>query len=182
MAQVTIDGNVFEVYASVPQADVFLLGDVVLGAAWATALNQEQALVSATRYIDRQTWQGEQTDPGVQELEWPRTEVTDKYGDPVNDALVPVEIFQASIMLAAMFIQDASLFGEADTGSNTRKIKAGSAEVEFFKPEGGTRFPDAVQDLVGQFLAAAVGVTPPEAFGTDVERTLEDGYGLSRGF
>jgi len=187
MATVTIDGNNYDVYVTVADCTEYLAGDVLLSDDWSTAVNPEQALVSATRLIDRQTWQGDRTDvPPTQPLEWPRTGVTDKYGNAVDSASVPQSIIDACCILAGLLVQDSTLFEQQDTGSNIRKLKAGSAEIENFKPtsagKGATKFPPQVQELLGQYLASGATLVAPVSYGTAITDAFGTGYGLNKGY
>lgn len=44
-----------------------------------------------------------------------------------------------------------TILNVGNTGSNLRRAAAGSAEVEFFQPVAGTRFPNVVQVLLSQY-------------------------------
>lgn len=183
MSTVTIDGSNYTVYANVAEATVFLQADLGLADTWATAANPEAALVTATRYLDRQRWQGTPTGATV----WPRSGVVDKFGNSVSDATVPAQIVDACCILAATFISDPSLASKVDQGNNIREVQAGTARVAYFRPTSvlsgsASKLPAAVQDLIGQFLSVGA-VDGGTAFGTDGCSSFTDSnpYGTTGG-
>lgn len=147
-------------YCAVSDGDTYFASR--LGAdAWTDASTDEkkQALVSATRMIDRQRWAGTSTSGTFpySTLAWPRSGVTDKYGDSVSATGLPADIITGTEELALALLEDESAQDTASAGTNTKRVKAGQVEVEFFKPTLGQlgRFPLIVQELLGQFLAGA---------------------------
>ena len=151
-------------------------GDAIHAAEWTAAdsATKDAGLVTATRIIDRQTWQGSMT-VSTQPLQWPRTGVVDQYGDEVDDATIPWQITEATYELALALIIDDSIQGQAQTGSgNFKRLKAGSAEVEYFRPGTPTRFPTIVQELLAPFLAGSASQLVGVAYGTDVESSFDD--------
>lgn len=184
MVQVSIGANNYESYADVATADTYLEADLRLDAIWdaATTDDKTRALVSATRILDRQRWVGEPTQPfpGTQPLAWPRTGVTG-----FTDTEIPTQVVNACITLAALFIETPTLAQEGSTGSNIRRVQAGTAQVEFFRPTGGTRFPDIVQELLVGLLSSTIGsgAAGSQSFGTDdvVTTPLSNSYGRDFG-
>lgn len=169
MVTITIDAVNYESYLSVSDADDFLNADLGLNAIWAAASTDDKgrALVSATRWIDQQTWQGEKVSD-AQALDWPRTGVTVE-GNEVSSASVPQDILDGCATLAALLIQSSTIATSSSTGSNIKRVLAGSAEVEFFRPTTGSRFPDLVMRYLGPYLAAFSDLTynlGSVAFGT----------------
>lgn len=151
MPTVTITAVNYDVYADVATADSYLAADIKYSAIWsaASADTKASALVSATRNIDAQTWQGAKT-VSSQALDWPRSGITD-----VESATVPQEVIDASILLAAMAVDDADALQSANNEDNVKRSKAGSAEVEFFRKTSTavTIFPATVQPLIGKWLS-----------------------------
>lgn len=150
-------------------------------------VEKERALITSQRLLERQTWQGDQTAPKPgQALAWPRTGVTDRYGDAVASATPPQAIIDAQVELAFDISQDTDVEEEKDANSNTKKVVADTVEVEFFNPvRNGGRFPSIVQELVGEFLAGAGSGTSVglQVFGTDVaSRYSADDWTVSRGW
>lgn len=118
-----------------------------------TTERREQALVTATRMIDRQNWKGQKTDP-AQPLAWPRTGVTRNDGSTVDPNTLPPELILATYELALALLDNVAVQSQGDTGSNIKSLGAGSAQLSFFRPTTGTRFPTIIQELMGQFLSA----------------------------
>lgn len=193
MGTVTITGVVYTIYgtysgagsmteyAGAQTAPGFVTWRALVAAGGASLDDAYRSLVMATLELDRQQWAGAKTS-AVQAQQWPRTGVTRADGTAVDSATVPIEIVQACYELAAQFVLDASLADAANANSNLKRAKAGSAEVEYFRPTVGGRFSTAVQELVGQFLAGAGSASGPYVAGTDVESSFDadDAYPLTR--
>lgn len=145
-------------YDTVANATTYFSGR--LGAdAWTDATTDQkgQALITATRMIDRQRWAGTQVDYDNSDLAWPRSGVTDRYGNSVASDAIPEDLMIGFYELALSLLEDESVQDTPAGGSNTKRVKAGSVEVEFFRPTLGVlgRFPQVVQELLAQFLAGA---------------------------
>lgn len=163
-------------YASVSDADAYFA--TRLGASGWTSLTgsagtdtKGQALITATRMIDRQRWAGvPATGNNVNSsLAWPRSGVTDKYGDAVTSTGLPTDLVIGCEELALSLLEDESVQDTVAGGSNTKRVKAGQVEVEFFRPTLGVlgRFPQVVQELLSQFLAGAGSVAGGVVSGDD---------------
>ena len=158
-----------------------LLDDSIHAAQWpfVDPDNQTRALLTALRLLDLRTWEGTKTDP-LQALQWPRTGAIDRFGQPVDTATVPAQIEQAQAQLAYLLSQNPTLEDAGGTGSNEKRLQAGSAEIEYFRPTGGpngegsARFPPAVEELIREFLADGSGLLAPFASGTDEVSTFTD--------
>lgn len=149
---------------------------------------KDQALVEATRVLERQAWAG-QKEVSSQTLEFPRTGLTDCQGNSVTAARSLEIIKEAQFEYALLLNGDIGALSSTDaTGTNTKRLKAGSAEIEFFRPQEGTRFSVIVHELIGCFLAgeqALAAVGSAFASGTDVKSTFTDSpdsYGVTEGF
>ncbi len=133
MGTVTIGVNNYDIYGTDAAATIYLAAKI--GAtAWAsaTADTRAQALVTATRLI--QTYlaaRGQDLDPAT-----------------ASELLVE----QATYELAYALMVKPSLQDQATAAGNRKRVKAGSAEVEYFSPERGGRFPAAVQALLNDWL------------------------------
>ena len=187
MGQVTIGGTTFEIYGTRTAAINYMKAR--LGAdAWnsASSSDKDRALVSATRKIDRENWIGDKTAPAPgQPLEFPRTGLIDKDGVAVGSVNVPLLVEEANYELALVLLDDATKQDSGDTSSNTKRVKAGSAEVEFFRQTAGHAFPDIIQDLIGLWLDGLDFAGSGNAdFGTDGCSTFDDidQWGRTRGF
>lgn len=145
-------GNVFDTYATVSQADDYLIASATATAWRALTSEEEKArfLVSATRLFETQRWKGSKTDP-AQPLAWPRTG-TGISG--VEDDVVPQPIINASIELAAALVDNTDITTQQTTEQTIQNLKAGSTSITFFRGAGGspTRFPFNVMELIRDYL------------------------------
>ncbi len=182
MGQVTIQGTTFDIYGTEAGADDYMKARWG-SEAWADAdaADRRQTLVSATRMIDRENWIGQKT-VSSQPLEFPRTGLTDKDGNPVDSATVPLAVEEANYELAFALLNDATVQEADNTGSNVKRVKAGSAEVQFFRATDGAPFPTIANDLLKSFRdgGALAGV----ASGSDEVSTFCDPnpHGLTEGY
>ncbi|HEU4895121.1 MAG TPA: DnaT-like ssDNA-binding protein [Acidimicrobiia bacterium] len=187
VATISISGISYNVYSLTSNA----LGDAKsyfkgrLGAtAWdsASTLTRQQALITATRGLDRALWSGEKL-AGGQATQWPRTGATCN-GDAVADG-TPDEIALGTFELALSLLGDPTALDKKSTRTDIRNVTAGTAEVTFFQPPTGeeTRFPTIVQELVGCFLAgSATVIGRPLASGTEEDSSFtEDDFELNEG-
>ncbi|MEO1208394.1 MAG: hypothetical protein AAFX78_02530 [Cyanobacteria bacterium J06638_20] len=164
MGTVSISGTDVIVYGTQAGAKTY----------WQTTLNgstfvdadsniQKQSLVAATRWFDA-------------------LGLVDENGDELmptaDDTGVPADVINASYEAALALIADPTLSGTSEIGgTNTKRVKAGSAEVEFFRPEDGSVLPRSVLLLLTPYLADRQGSDSSlnnEAFGTDVCQPFGD--------
>lgn len=136
-----------------------------------------RALITAARIFEKQPWAGART-VEAQDMSFPRTGLTYRDGRAVDSATVPPEVEFAQIEYAYELTVKASLETTGGQGSDKRRVKAGSVEVEFFRATsgadgvGGTRFPPTVQELIGQFLGSGgIGTGGSYVSGTDTSAT-----------
>lgn len=186
MAEVDVGAETYFSYADLDTADIYA-GAAIHATNWAAALDDAkgQALASATRLLDRQDWQGERfssSQPG----DWPRTGVYDAEGNLIAPADVddyPQEIIDACIELAISMIDGTDPQGSATTEDLTKRLKAGSVEIENFrgKASSATRFPQIVHELVSRWLDGYGSPLTGVATGTDAESAFENGYGYDQG-
>ncbi|KFH18424.1 hypothetical protein ELZ19_06740 [Brucella abortus] len=186
---ITIGGNDYVAYASVAEADAYLAVDPVHGPTWAALATDAKGsnLVAATRRLDLLNWAGSKASGDDQEEQWPRTGVTYRSGGSVPDDEVPLGVERATIILAAAIAADPELSGAGTSGSNAKRVKAGTAEVEFFRQQTGVPLQDeTAYNLVREFLQAASmsAAVGPMASGTDGESSFADGnkYGRLAGY
>lgn len=190
---ITISGNNYISNASVAEADAYLAVDPVRGTSWAALTNDQKGsrLVAATRRLNLLDWAGEKTGGAAQQDAWPRTGVTYPDGTAVPDNEVPQEVEDATILLAGTINLTASASQAGSSGSNKKRVKAGSAEVEFFRPTAGAQLQDETAwALAKMFLGSAdtsmtTSTTGQRATGTcetssfscpDMGYKLTDGY------
>lgn len=182
---VTIDSVNYNVYVVVADADDYL-GASLYNTDWtgATTDNKGRALVMATRLLDRQAWDGSKTDNDNAQ-DWPRSGLEDDNGVAVDSATIPqfIKDATAELALALLGSQDVETFTETEVAS----VAAGSARIEFFRGDGSAykRFPTAVQELVGDYLAGsnssglvpyADGVDADDNPIVDINSDLDGGY------
>ena len=161
MGQVTISSIVFDIYGTLVGGNDYFKA-ALDAAEWnaADTSTKSQALVTATRWIDRKKWQGEKTSD-VQLLAFPRTGITD-----LADTWEPEE---ANYELALALLKSIAIDKAATTGSNVKRVKAGSAEVEFFTSTDGLDFPTIIHQLIGLYLDSSVALSTGLASGVDEE-------------
>ena len=154
MGTVSIGGTSFDIYGTLAAANTYM--NARLGAeSWsvADATNKSKALVSATRFVDRQNWQSQKVDIATpQALEFPRTGLIDKDGIAVSELAVPVLVEEATYEMALSILADATVTDNASAGSNVKLVKAGTAEVRFFRQTTGSKLPTAAHELIGLWL------------------------------
>lgn len=173
MGQVTIGGNDVDVFGTRAAADTYFneqLGTIT----WedADSPDRDKALVSATRWLTRVGVVGEDGE----DLE-----------PSAADTNVPADLMLGNYELAQDLLADVTIQDGANPESvNTKRVKAGSAEVSFFRASDGKKFPTVVLQLVAPFLQdnQATAATGAAAFGADGESTFIDidSWGLTRGF
>ena len=185
MATIVIGADSYTAYASVADADVFFNGSVDY-ATWGALTTDEKSrsLVTSTRMLDRQLWQGEKEDP-LQALAFPRTGVFDCAGVAVEPADTLVVVTEASIILALAVFTNNALLTTASTIDLTKRLKAGSVEIEKFRASSDEiaagRFPLDVMELVGCYFSGRSSISGALSFGTD-GTAFDADFGLSEGF
>jgi len=178
MATVTIGANDYDAYRDLSATELYLAGQI--GATtWHASTDDDQkgrAIVSGTRFIDRQAWQGEKADP-YQAHQFPRTGLTYADGSEVPSDAVPQEVLDAESELAALLIDgtDVQNVGSPDE-KLIQSLKAGSAAITYFRGEAGAgqRLPQIIQELLGRWLAGAGAGLVGTASGTDGEDAFAD--------
>lgn len=176
MGQVAISGNSYDVYSEtadpIADAKIYLLAKVG-SSAWTDAekTDQQAALVSATRWVIRSL-----AARGVAEASIP---------DP---ATTPADQFlsEATYEAAFVLISDPTAIDQNNQGDNKKRLKAGSAEIEFFRPVSGGILPATAQSLILRYIDS-LGLTTSFgalASGTDGESEFldQDTYGRQEGF
>lgn len=191
---ITISANNYSAYNSVALADIYLAVDPVRAAPWATKNTDGKGglLVAATRRIDLFTFPGEKTGGEAQTTQWPRTGVSYADGTPVPDDTIPQDIIDATTLLAGTMASTPAAAQAGSSGSNKKRLKAGSAEIEYFRPTDGVPLQDeTAYALLKNWLASASGVTSTTAsLGALASGTCERsrfcetdmGFGLQEGY
>lgn len=174
---ITIGSDTFSVYGlgnadPVADADSYLAAKI--GSTWSTAttLQKQQSIISAARLIDRAVnFSGTKT-VATQPRDWPR-DGADCDGTAVTDGTTPDDIANAQFELADLLFLDSSILDASGTGSNIKRVKAGSAEVENFAPTNDpnfeTRLPQPVHDIIGCYVATPTGLGSTSYGTTDAD-------------
>lgn len=189
------NGSTAEVYGGLDACDDHLFQSGSSGAAAYNELavdsdDRKRLLVDATRYIDRRRWKGTRNGAGGTALAFPRDDLTEVEGDPpatASDGYQLARVSQAVFELVALAAEDPSIFAEADAGSNIRRMKAGSAELELFSPTSArtgtaSTLPTAVQDLLGLWLLGGGPIVAVSASGTSTGTCDTSIFGCTNGF
>ena len=174
-------------YGSRAEADAYF-ADSLRAAQWDAIVNatKDQGLIEATRVFERQTWAGEKEVPS-QDLAFGRTGLTDKEGVSLTPAETLEVAKEAQFEYALVLITDSSALSTRDaTGSNIKKLEAGSAKVTYFKRTKGTRFPLTVTDLIGDWFGGDSTTNLGGSVSGNCDSSSftepDDNYGLNRGF
>ncbi len=192
---VTIGSDTFTVYGTLAEADTYLNGKFGIGTTW-TALpedDRERALVQASDVLDLLTWQGARL-VATQERSFPRTGLPTCDGVVQSDSDDPTRIEEATYELAYLVSQ--SQFSttvsatQAKNAANIKRVKAGSAEVEFQRPldvqsfQSAADLPPLVRALVSCLLSSSLTTAPAETFGNTAVSQFDDcdRYDVNEGF
>ena len=160
IGSVVIRGNSFPIYGSQPRADEYF--SARLGAEnWTSAqfIEKSQGLVTARRRIDREPFRGAKT-VASQLAAFPRD----------GETTIPLPVEFAQYEFALILLGDVTQYEQASTASNVKRLKAGTAEIEFFSgltPAESTIFPDHIHDLLLPYLQSSVSLLAPIASGTN---------------
>lgn len=189
---ITIGGEDYTAYASVAEADAYLAVDPVRATTWTAKTIDEKGglLVAATRRLDPLPWGGEKAGGATQENAFPRDGLTYADGTDATDTDVPYEVEVATILLAGTIAITPASSGVGSSGNNKKRLKAGSAEVEYFVPTAGKPLQDeTAYAWIKQFLtgsgSSTTASTGAKAYGTCDTSTFDKdqlGYGLNRGY
>jgi len=172
-------------YATREVVDMYFAASLRNDAWLAFTVDQRNAaILEATRFLERQHWNGSKIQP-TQVLQFPRSFLLDRDGMLIPEATTLQIIIKAMAELALVLLNDIEVLDNDDaTGTNIKSLKAGSARIEYFRHETGTRFPTIVHECIALFLAsgaggaalssAALGVLGPFTSGTGTESTFLD--------
>jgi len=184
---IVISSNNYDVYELRATADIYF--NAKLGnTSWkdASGADKDKALVSSTRLLELQAYLGVVTDTTTpQPLLWPRTGITDRQGIAVLNSVIPDDILSAYYELAQAFIDDTELANTGNQDDNTKRVKAGDVEAEFFTGNFNTgRFPNQVDELIRPYLDGAGLGVGAFASGTDGKSSFcpPDQYERDEGF
>ena len=100
-----------------------------------TELNQN--IIKATDYLQSRCYRGEQVDPGVQPLLWPR-QYAYVYNQEIASDSIPQQLKDAQIELALAQGETDVMNNGVDRGDNVKRKKTDVLEVEYY--EGGNNY------------------------------------------
>lgn len=186
---ITIGSNTYDSYATVAEADIYLAVDPNRNSVWSSLTPDQKGsnLISATRLLDTLNWVGIKTNPSpAQNTQWPRTNVFYPDGTAVGVNDLPIEVENATILLAGSIAIDSEVAISGSSGSNKKRIKAASLELEFFRPTEGNIIKDNdAYTLIRIFLEGGLNklngfCKPGENVGSSFNDP--DAWGKTRGF
>ena len=175
MGTVSISGVTIEIYGTAAEASAYHAASAS-GAAWATLspLVRNQALVSATRILERQVWAGSPTQTvskvqpqpaSTQPLQWPRSGLLDRNGNALDSATIPQDVIDAAYEIALESASSTSTVNVSTADAKYRvtrdRKKVGDLEVEEEREYFGTasrnqgRFSLNIMELIGLWLSGS---------------------------
>lgn len=162
METILIDSQPFDSYRTVEQADTYLAASIHAGN-WtsATEATKEQALVTATRIMDRQRWQ-------------------DAY-DTQTERFAVENILDACCEIALSLVDGSAIQTNQSTAQTLQSIKAGSVALTYFRGAEGRahRFPTIVHELLRDYLAGGAQSVSAKSTGVDGTSATDDDFGHS---
>ena len=131
----------------------------------------EQALRRATTFIDatyRASFPGARTNGRSQALQWPRVDAYDREGEEIASDEIPAEIVSATIEAAVRELASpGSLSPDIVPGEITKRMKAGSVEIEYAVGSGAASEQRPVATVVDDILSGLLAIRRgPVLFGT----------------
>lgn len=165
METITISGNEYDSYRTTAQADTYLAAAYHAGTDWSglTVTIKAQALVTATRILDRQVWASDY--------------------DTQAERILVQDVLDACCEMALALVQGSELQTEASTAQKLASIKAGSVALTYFRGAEGrpARFPVIVNELLRDYLAGADLSVAPRATGVGGTSSTDDDFGHTGG-
>lgn len=191
ISTITIAGVDYVSYASVAEADAYLNADFTRDPSWEiiSTENKGKHLITATRRLNILNWQGLKAGGADAQADaWPRINVTYKDGTPVTTVDVPQEVEAATILMAHTIATNSAASQAGSSGNNNiKRLQAGSANLEYFRPGVGVPLQDeTAYALIKQFLTSGLSdAIGPNRYGEDAQSSFADdqmGYGLREGY
>ncbi len=175
MGTVSISGTTFNVYSenadALADTKAYLLGKVG-GERWIESdkITRQKSLVSATRWVIRALAARIADDS-----------IPDPADTPANQFLR-----EATYEAAYALVITPTALDTVDQRDNKKRVKAGSAEIEFFRPQSGAILPPTAQALLLRYINS-LGVSTeigPTASGTDGKSEFldQDAFGREDAF
>lgn len=181
MVTITFNSTDYDAYANITTADLYLQTDAALANSWGwlTQLSKNRALITSSRYLNSLPWKGVKTSD-TQPLAWPRTNTG---VDGVTDNVIPEDVINGSIIYAALVANDPDILSTSTQDDNTKRLKAGSVEIEFFRYQDGPVVVKRLFDLIGKYLSGQSNIAVVfNTTGTQEPRFDEDAFGLNEGY
>lgn len=111
-----------------------------------SAPQQEAALISATRLLSRQCFEGIAT-ASTQRLPFPRTGLTARSGYGLDPSIIPLDLEYATFEMALTLLRDPATANESDVAAQgISEVKAGTVHIKF-------RSDVKYKELPGQVIA-----------------------------
>lgn len=165
MAELNIGNGFYNSYVELEDADEYLAADMKRYSDWSAGSddNRKRALVTATRYLSGLNW-----------------------SSAPEYATAAQAVKDATSLLAADILGKPDLGDDSSTGSNVSSVKAGSAQVTFFRPSPGEQLPSHILRLIGDLLDGEwTWSEGGAAYGSDdcqTSRFDTTDYALTRGY
>jgi hypothetical protein len=136
-------------YASIVEADLFLLEKRVGASAWDSVADKTAALIMATIQLERFPWIGSRASSD-QSLSWPRTGAYGPDGVLIPSDELPAGLVRATIEMAFWLTQGDRT--AIPGGQTLEQLKAGPIDLKFRDPAGTGGMLDAIPDIVSGHL------------------------------
>jgi hypothetical protein len=127
----------FPSYDALPDMTSYLAATITATSWFASNTTDQtrgQGAISALRWLESLTWQGQKSDP-ANVLAFPRNNLTYADGTQVDSATIPQVFLNAYAELAAMLVDTPDLLATFQN-PRAKQLGAGSAKVEYFRPVG----------------------------------------------
>ena len=111
--------------------------DRLHAATWTNAAGdiKDAALIMATRIFGQQfIWDGQQTYPGVQGLEFPRVGLLDSdepNARPLDSTKIPIQLANGTAEFARLLIKSDTTVASGTAGGAITSLKAGSVKIDY---------------------------------------------------
>jgi hypothetical protein len=137
-------------YITLAEADQFVDDRPAASSTWASATDAEktQAILWATKLMDRLIdWEGQVVD-GVQSLDWPRNGLIYPSGYAVESDIIPVEIKDATAEFARQLLDEDRSGDSAVETQGLTSLRVGPIALTFKDSVFAKVVPDAVVNLI----------------------------------
>jgi hypothetical protein len=182
-AIIQIGSNPYPSYVSVADADFYLAAAFHAQPTWSvqTTTAKAQALITASRILDRQRWLGDEVS-ATQALQWPRTGF-DSLLDPSAGTLIPTKVAYAAIEMALALIQGADFQTAQNQSQKISNLKAGSVSIGYFRLAEGPpiRWPLIIQELLRDYLGSSSQIAATSSSGVEGQSVTDQDFGVTRG-